>query len=603
MITLDSSSIGDLEELLSGSFIITTTSTAYGSYAYPIITSELPPLPYPEGYTDFRTITNSPAVVWRAAYTSLNDRGIPTDLQLVYSSVFDDILDKGFYIFTVPRLRDGTVLTSWDGNQTSQGYFRNYVRGVTYAEFIHSGRKVYNTYIKGSNKPNYKDLVTGYKLDYRDIPSDIKINIPPNTSIDFTLSYYKNNRLEGLPNFLSIDWFEYKLKGITGNYLLPVTDCVLGTLYCDNQTVVDLISALPSQEGEYKPSDLLPSAIGQLFSIWDGLYEADNIPPTLLPNSTILGLTPFLHKLGANNDIWNNNKDRTDDLNYDPTHPMYIVDNRRSYEWHIAPQTGPKHPVVESEDIDAELESKGIGILIMDSPRTIEIHAALDASKYSKNDLDPKKPRVTNLGHLVEKIAFLLGYRMQADGKFNKPNEDKILRQIIPSDAKLDKSKVGVNNFGKDGMVLRRLNNRFSKDGIVSDQCVIVHDLLQLISEFHDQTNLAFGIQESSAIEVNNDAGTAKYNNQLEILVDLITIVKDSQEMIRAALVSGLVTQGQTSEIIAGIGLPSVTKTIPIKIDGKNTQLPYKGIAANRSLSQEIATCTYNVGIVTGQLI
>jgi hypothetical protein len=73
--------------------------------------------------------------------------------------------------------------------------------------------------------------------------------------------------------------------------------------------------------------------------------------------------------------------------------------------------------------------------------------------------------------------------------------------------------------------------------------------------------------------------------------------------MTRAALVSSLVTQSQTNELIAGLGLPSVTKTIPIKIGKKVRQVPFKGIAAHRSIAQEVATCTYNVGIVLGQVL
>jgi hypothetical protein len=73
--------------------------------------------------------------------------------------------------------------------------------------------------------------------------------------------------------------------------------------------------------------------------------------------------------------------------------------------------------------------------------------------------------------------------------------------------------------------------------------------------------------------------------------------------MIRSALVSSLVAQGQTTELIAAMGLPSVTKTIPVEIDGKMNDLPYKGVAAHRSISQEIAVCTQNVGIIAGQLI
>jgi hypothetical protein len=152
-------------------------------------------------------------------------------------------------------------------------------------------------------------------------------------------------------------------------------------------------------------------------------------------------------------------------------------------------------------------------------------------------------------------------------------------------------------------MILKRPNNKFKSDQIVSEECVIVRDIPQLIAEFHDQCNLGLGIFESSAVSIDTDAGKARYNNQLEMLVDLVSTIKDLQEMVRSTLFSSLATQGQTTEIIGGLGLPSVTKTIPIDIKGKNYQLPYKGISPHRSISQEVATCTYNVGIITGQLL
>jgi hypothetical protein len=294
----------------------------------------------------------------------------------------------------------------------------------------------------------------------------------------------------------------------------------------------------------------------------------------------------------ANNNIWNNSSiNSSGDLNYKPE--IYVGDELVINQF-FSYSTNPL-------DLNYTMPTSPY---FLESLQKIEaIHKALDAEKYSLNEIDPSAPRITNIGHLIEKIAYLIGYRPDANGNFSKDQEKSRIRKIITSKSKIDSSKVGVNNFGEEGMIVKRPNNRFKGNQIVSDECVIVKDLIQLISEHHDQSNLGFGTFESSAVKIERESGTAQYNNQLEMLVDLVSTVKDLQEMVRSTLLSSLATQGQTSEIIGGLGLPSLTKTMPIKINGKNQQLPYKGISPHRSLSQEIATCTYNVGIITGQLL
>jgi hypothetical protein len=232
------------------------------------------------------------------------------------------------------------------------------------------------------------------------------------------------------------------------------------------------------------------------------------------------------------------------------------------------------------------------------------IWKALGGNKYGTNNIDNTKDRVTNLGFLVERIAKVLGIRFDDNGKIEVDKEKATVRKVIDKSKNIDSEKVGVNSFGEGGMVVKRINNRFSHKGeIVSDQCVVLQDIPDLIQEYFEQSNLALGIQESSAIEIKQGTTAARFNSQLELLIELVNLMSSSNEMTRAALVSSLVTQSQTNELIAGLGLPSVTKTIPVKIDKKVTQLPFKGIAAHRSISQEIATCTYNVGIATGQLL
>lgn len=532
-------------------------------------------------------------------------------------------------------------------------------------------------------KPNYISLLSGYYLDPRIIPDLPTIISPITASIE--IFYYRENILETI-GCRTIDWLRYKIDVIAGeSYQLPIEKIVLGTLYCSHQSILDAITSVPTPANCYSYSSYLPENIDSLFIDWFDLYNS-NIPAQSIPTNAVNAIVVtesnrILHVLGATNNRWNNRPVATNNFNFDSSHPLFSINNQRAYDWHIKPQSDGSY-----------------GDLVMDSPRIIELHSALNASsyliedstvnpqlhkldyyiknqtpasnpkideihtalnaaqhltetpaiigtgtinnpqtpathkldwyiknssgltadlkaklisiwkalggdKYGTNELDNTKERVTNLGFLVNRIAKVLGIRFDDNGKIQVDKEKSIVRKVIDSSKDIDDEIVGVNSFGDDGMVVKRINNRFKKKGIVSDQCVVVEDIPDLIQEYFEQTNLALGIQESSAIEIKQGRKAARFNNQLEVLIELVNLMSSGNEMTRAALVSSLVTQSQTNELIAGLGLPSVTKTIPIQIGKKVTQLPFKGIAAHRSISQEIATCTYNVGIATGQLL
>jgi hypothetical protein len=521
--------------------------------------------------------------------------------------------------------------------------------------------------LKDNDKPCYRHLITGYKLDSRSLPS--QLTITSTTDKFITVGYYKRNKLEPIPNLISVDWVnvEVALKANV-QFLIDITDIVLGTLYLSKPVLAQSNGTIPY-------AALFSTGLNDLFNYWMQLYTSDNL--STLP---YVSETKKIHLISANNNIWNNNPSIEADINYDINHPLFVVDNQRAYNWHIKPV------------------SEGIGTLIMDSPRTIEIHAALEAAKYTKEvpaiigtgtadnpqtpaihtlgysiangggqKLDeihksleaakytkevpaiigtgtadnPQTPaihtlgysiangggqkldeihksleadkysripgsnsrRIATLGHLISKISSILGYRPEPDGNFIEDTEKTLVRKIVSSNYKVDKTKIGVNNFGSDGMLLKRLNNRFDGDKIAHDECVIVKDLPQLLAEYQDQINLALGLQESSAVEIKNNSETSRYSNQLSMLSELLNLASSNHDMIRAALISSLIAQGQTSETIAALGLPTVTKTLPIDVDGKITHLPYKGVAPHRSISQEVATCTQNVGIVLGQLL
>ena len=398
-------------------------------------------------------------------------------------------------------------------------------------------------------KPNYINLITGYYLDSRIIPSYPVI--VASKTIDATLKYYQWNKNESIPGLTTIEWMKYEISLVKGRkYILPIYNLVLGTLLVSDQTISSLIAnASPSAPSAYIPfSFSFKNNLPILFSEWNILADAkieeykiniSNLAPagtiTQVSTTQIIETNRIVRRLSANNNYWNNQQIQTDDLNYYYTHPMFAIDNQRAYDWHIQPQ-----------------RDGSIGNLVMDSPRTIEIHAALNAGKWGFNPDDINQPRKDDLGWRIQRTNEVLGIRVGTDLKFDPVKEKSMVRLVIPSEQKLDPEKVGINNFASDGMVVKRINNRFKgKDEVVSDQCVIVQDVLQLIQEYHEQHNLAVGIQESSAIEIKEGKNRARFDNQLGLLVEMFNLLTSANEMTRASLISSLVSQSQTNEIIA----------------------------------------------------
>jgi hypothetical protein len=491
-------------------------------------------------------------------------------------------------------------------------------------------------YYKRGNAPYYGDLLKGYSRDNRTIHSNPLIVPSVSNAVDIT--YHRQNKFESIPNLESIDLMTYTVDLVAGAAMpLPITDCVLGTLIINNQDLKNQLIATGAPNGKYPYKYYFQEYLSELFALW---YQQSTIPT----NNNMLRI------IGANNNHWNNRPIPTADLNFDITHPMFAIDNQRAYDWHIKPQSDGSYGdlvmdsprtieirlmieqlltalnalqyqveipaiigtgTVENPETPAKHKldwyiknSQGSGIPAAIITKITEIWKALGGAKYANNQLDNTKDRVTNLGFLTERIAKVLGIRFDDNGKIEVDKEKAIVRKVIDGTKNVDPEKVGINGFGDGGMVVKRINNRFKNKGeIVSDQCVVVQDMPDLIQEYFEQANLALGIQESSAIEIKQDGTAARFNSQLEVLIELVNLMSSGNEMTRAALVSSLVTQSQTNELIAGLGLPSVTKTIPIKIGKKVSQVPFKGIAAHRSIAQEVATCTYNVGIVLGQVL
>jgi hypothetical protein len=194
-------------------------------------------------------------------------------------------------------------------------------------------------------KPSYKDLLSGYYLDSDRVVRSYPIITSP---IDqkATISYYRQNKHESI-GFPSIDWMVYEVDLIANvPKTLPIIDCVLGTLHCDNQNIVNLIKNTIINPAFYPQSTYFEDGLPDLFNHWRGLAQAIDIPPSIPANAVSGGtkteVSRAVRVLAANNNYWNNQSISiaVDQLPPSPnTHPLFKVDQTRGYNWHIKPQS------------------------------------------------------------------------------------------------------------------------------------------------------------------------------------------------------------------------------------------------------------------------
>jgi hypothetical protein len=280
------------------------------------------------------------------------------------------------------------------------------------------------------------------------------------------------------------------------------------------------------------------------------------------------------------------------------------------------PLTAPLPPLPDGVTVEslhfAPQPNNNYGSIVMDSPRTLEIYEqvqiifrALNAGRYGEKDTATDQYPVINYSLLMEKIAALLGHRPDiVTGEHSIEKEQKSVRQLMPPGADLNKQEYGGKYFGKKAMLMKRLPNQFGRDGtIAAGGVVAVHDIPQLMLEILDQLAISGGIQESGAIEIKDGATTRRYPNQLELMKDIALTASGTHQLAHQAFISSLVTQKQTAEIIGGLGLPTISRSINAVLNNKLEQVPYWGISPQFSIARKIDTVGYNVGVVLGQVI
>ena len=455
------------------------------------------------------------------------------------------------------------------------------------------------------NKPNYLSLVAGYEMDPRKIPSKPKI-ISPITGL-IKIEYYQNNPSEAIPNLKSIEWRKYQVKVKAGQIVtLPITNLVLGTLRVSS-SIKSLISQLPTLSGDYPWTSAFKEDIGQLFGVWKAIYAASPLTNNQPDTSTLASITSVtstqtseisrtVRRISANNN-WANNQPLdylNSDLNPLATHPMFMLDETRTFGYHFVAQPDGSR-----------------GTLIMDSPRVVEtrekvgqISIAIDAEKFSVNELNPDELRVSTLGWHINRQSEIWGIRVDANGKINETTEksDQIRSHADGSESN-NVQEYNPNCFGSKGMLIRHLPNKFTPSGVAAGGYRRIHDIPQLLSELHEQANIAVGYQEGTAIEVLIDGQTYRYPNQLALLTELLITSKQTVTYSKGAFFSSLVSEQSIKEVISGLGLRTVDKFLEFEIAGKAVKLYYKGISASQSLRRKLSEISTNVAMTLGNII
>jgi hypothetical protein len=431
-------------------------------------------------------------------------------------------------------------------------------------------------YYKRAPKPHYIHLLSGYPLDDRIVANNPQVISPQEKVIK--IGYYRENQLESIPELRTIDWMTYECKlQADVAYQLPLFDCVLGTLNISDPEITSLLISGAAPEGFYPYKYYFESNLPDLFEHWLSLWgvstETNNV-------------RRVLRILGANNNVWVNRTVSTPDLNIgnipndDIPHPMVTVDAARTQHYYFNLQTDGSY-----------------GNLTMDSPRILEIHAALNAAFYAAR-------AVTNLGYFIHKIANLLGHRPDADGQIEEAIEksDRV-RTAIEGNAANDPLEYNPNGFGSKGMLVRHMPNKFSPGGTVkAGGYRRVFDIPQLLAEYHEQANAAVGYQEGTAIEITIEGEKYTFPNQLALLTELFCTLKQTQTYAKGGFFSSVVSEQSIKEVMAGLGLRTVDKYIEFNVAGKAAKLYYKGISASQSLRRKLSALATNLGITNGNV-
>jgi hypothetical protein len=477
---------------------------------------------------------------------------------------------------------------------------------------------------------SYRDLITGKPvdplngqiLDYRKLP--IYYRGLASSSREIKYGYYRANDRETHPKLRhSLDWLSGAIEVQQGQlYHLPINNPVLGTLLIDSQTAGELVN----RDGDF-PLNLVRHGanLGALVEQWNELYSTPPEPPPRpwadeYVVNVSLGAFPANFEQGT---FWTHAFIATgvsappeavtfrSESSYLPRIRILAANNDR---WKYGTLTGSSdppgsdHPIFNVDDYDLFYKPNpdgSIGSYIMDSPRLLEIHRALDAAKYASDPDDPNGgPRVVTLGWMIEKLTNFVGIRRKPNGKFLSGTEAEKYKRTRLNNPKWAAGQYAFDEWGDQGLAIPYLPTAY-KDGHRQDnQFDIVHDLPQLLQALHDQIDASQGIQHSAEIRLPIGQQVQAYPNQGAMLIDLATRMIEVQAMAERMMVMDVETSNTVRELFPGIGIPTATKSVSVEIGGKPKRIYYPAFQQGKgSILDRLGELAINIGIILGALM
>lgn len=242
-------------------------------------------------------------------------------------------------------------------------------------------------------------------------------------------------------------------------------------------------------------------------------------------------------------------------------------------------------------------------IVMPDSIRIKEIHAALQADKYSSDPDNPDELRIANLGYYIERLARTWGISVNPDGSIRSIRQSKHIAagRDLPAGWPIgqwgrnqggnrDGQRGGEETEDRDGLAYEVRSNRFTvnrftgqPDKIEPGGYILVENWPQLLHVLLDDLDKAIGWQEAGASvipDANKQGRWATYEGLNSLMAEIAYMLSDLSQNIKGGHISGLISQAVLYEVLGAIGLPYNFKRLKVEAEGAK-EIHYPALEAN----------------------
>ncbi len=439
---------------------------------------------------------------------------------------------------------------------------------------------------------NHKKSVRDF-ISYQEPIGLIRINLSVTKTTTVIVTYLSSDA-----NCLSKQYYEILLKEGTNDFEFDfkysIVNCsaVVSSLGGDNNAINSIEQLLTAKQEYclYKKFDDYASflEVNSAYASYtvSSVYDIRSYQRVVLN----VNLGQYSSLYAANNNYWNNGN--------------YLSDINPAYFDQIS---------IEKTDNKYYSETYEMA----DSIRLQEIHAALNATKFSQNN---GSTRIANLGFYIEFISQILG------GSFNPDGSTRSIRQMrrIPDGSTVpsgwDRAQFSVNERGKEigqkggipgefapGIVYQQRTNKLipdkfdlDKSQIEGGDLILCENLPQLLEAFWDDLSKSLDMQNAGAGAIPNADGSGEiitYEGIHQLLIEIAYAVSRISGHTSETLISSMITQAVSKETLSGLGLPLDTSSLELNLGSSKGYVPYPVVAADSpSVTSQLGWVLSNLG-------